>query len=297
MNILAILVSALCFISTPPPDGVPIPSSQELEQRIREYRKSIVTGHVVIESRTPRTKARGYEAITRTYHVTFEQGKIRCMVDWVHPRWARMTRSVRTEHSFIRDWSEDYPILVGGPEGPPRASGMEVFDPRLLGLAPTMLTRSSQFDLDHFWFSGTGESPIVTEEVLEGERTWRIEYRPSTSDRVLLWVAPRLGYTTPRVEVRTKSGNAFIPRQILKASYTQYPPGNVWYAMNVTYQSLTSKGVVDEEENLQVREATFGTKVDSAAFRFEGLGIVAGRKVRGPGNRAMIWNGHRLVDE
>lgn len=272
-------------------------SAGELLKAAVDVRRGLSRGHVVLQhevTRDPQSREPGfshYGDIRRRYDIYFDEGKVRSVVDWQHPRWTKTSRTVVDGSNYIVDSDDRLPIRTGKYEGTPPHECMEAFQPRLLGLL-----------LDHpsRWYTGTIDSvraraqdrPIApVAERVDGEDALRAEFVSRAGDRTRLWFAPRFGDSIIRIEISINKYNSKI---VSTSHYTNVGRGGLWFPDRVVRQTI-SKGEVREEDVFTVEKAEFGIEIDPALFGLVRLGIAPGRRVlMSPDNRLMVWTGQRL---
>lgn len=282
--------------------AAPAPSARELKQMALDSRSGIKSGHVSLELREPRVgnpAAREYQNIIRKYDIYFDGKKRRSFVNWSHPKWVRSTRAAVTEFQYVFDWKPDYWVLVGSVRDLPIDATGQLFHPAFLGMfcVKTGLLHSIEVEskLPALYELGGKDEGTVARDAVEGEDTWRVEFRPRPKRTVRIWIAPRLGYQPVRVEASDvdTANKPFVTR--VDSTYDRYPRGDVWFPRKVVLRSWRGDQLYDESI-VDVVEAEFNQPIDPSFFSIESFGLPLGRKVLGPGSREMIWDGKRLVD-
>ncbi len=290
----------LALLTFAPVDAPETPTAQELERKMLDYRNAIKTGHVIVRSRQRIDRASpDNERITFEYDIVFEGTKVRSIVTWKSPDWERVTGAVVSGDDYIRNWSANQRVDIGKLPVP-NPFLADAIHPRALGIAHTPIRSSREIDLDKpFWFA-TGES-TVTADPIDGEPAWRIDHRLSAVGRVLLWIVPSRGHSLARLEVRFENSERQRSLQLLEVDLRQYGPTGIWYPRQMTYRRSGGQGDGPDdvwlEEVAEVESAEFGIPVKPSNFGVEGLNLPPGRKILGPGHRAMYWDGKRLRQE
>lgn len=280
----------------------PVPSARELKQKALGSRDGLRSGHIILEMREPKVgnpSGKDYQQVVRKFDVYFDGKKRRSFVDWTHPNWKKSTRATITEFDYIFDWGPDYWVQVGSVRDLPLASTGQLFHPALLGMFCVdigfLYNIERESKLPALYELGGKEEGTVTRDAIEGENTWRLEFKPRPKRTVRIWVAPRLGYQPVRVEAAEEgSGDKpFVTR--VSSLYAQFPRNNVWFPKKVLYTSFLGPDIYDETI-IEILEAEFNQPIDPALFGIEAFDLSPGRKLLGPGNRAMNWDGKRVVN-
>jgi hypothetical protein len=145
---------------------------------------------------------------------------------------------------------------------------------------------------DVLFFTGSGEETVVADRV-DGDDAWKVVSRPNPDQTVTTWVVPRMNDAVVRIEIANKKAGGSLTR--VESLYKQFQGG--WYPKTIVNQSFR-KGTLQDEERIAVTQAEFGAPIDPSLFTIAGLGPAPGRKISvGPGNRGMVWDGARMIDE
>lgn len=272
-------------------------SSQEIEGRCLGYINDRLQRGFVRLRITHRSPGPGNEV---EFEMTFDGVRVR-RDRWVrrsgHDEWVGPDRVIITESEYVDAPGRDLSTTIAPRSDFDRVGDIRqhfgVFRPSLLA---TTLSGLTDWEVSGQLLDRADRTDIVlSEEILDGLDTLRLDYRLEGGSAVSVWYAPTQGFGIVAATRETSTDRGVL-YQSLKVQRKQYPDGNLWYPCNVSFlDKLDGETVLDDV--IVVEEARFGP-VDESMFTLKKLGLSPGEMVldrRDGGQRGLIWSGEELI--
>jgi prepilin-type N-terminal cleavage/methylation domain-containing protein/prepilin-type processing-associated H-X9-DG protein len=165
-------------------------------------------------------------------------------------------------------------------------------DPRLIGLVPAPVGVSRGLPLDRF--VGREDRPGLAgeKELLAGVDCVRVSYNDPDSGKVTYWIAPALGPSVVRIELKGE----FISRRV-STTNKRHEPSGLWFPVSYEVLEFAPDGKLTERITSPVRVISINAPIDPKRFTVAGIGLPADTVVLGvpPQEETMFWNGSQLL--
>src|SRR5579875_439268 len=269
---------------------------QKIEARVLQARREIKHGKIVIEARYIKFPQNAvYESLLQVFTLIFDPERTR----W---EWEALSPSGKVEyfmkHVLTPKRAIKYTpvsIEVGSP-GKDERRRMHLFDPRVLGLAPSSLETLYGFGMEDCLLR-PDRKLVSYEDAKEGgvdcKKAVFSFSHDATAERVSLWYSVPEGGNVRRIEcekVINKTLNKwelFVDLSLLK-----HPVG--WFPKKCHFRRFEGRDVVDEQV-MEVKFVDFDSPVGDSSFGISTLGIPEGARVI-EDFRPRTYSGGRLVD-
>ena len=274
-----------------------LPSVEEVERKVLNYRESIDTGHVVFNAIT---SDNSNESQRMRYTVTFDRDLIR--FSWVGgvkgtDGWGPPHVTTIAENEYFSNYPPPVSVTIDFKSRVPKIrEHYQVLDPRALGMDVNSLSSIPTRGLVGLVNRADRSKPEISNADFEGQATWLIKYVTFGGQYVQIWIAPDQGYGLVHAETKFDS-----PRGLLHFSVTsklkKYSEGDIWFPSRIENRS-TIDGKPNAQQIVEVEQAEFNAKVDPETFTLAGLGLEVGRPIsdrRGNGH-AQVWDGKQAVE-
>ncbi len=276
----------------PAPDAVTIADIPMIEEEVIRQRRALTSGRVVL-SVVNTDHVKGTSSSMR-YTITFDRDNFRNDLFWT--KSGTLGKEVYTESDGRIDVpsSNDRNVLVN-PHYPNARQTNSVPDPRILGIAPTVLETLNQHGYDTGGILNPTRRDMqlsITEE--GGERLLRLEYvydsaggKPIRCKRLL---SPEHGYLPVMISTTDFLETSSSRTYTLRCELRRYPESALSYPSKVVFIREKMDGGLYREQTVVVEDADFGA-VDATEFTLAGLGLEKGRSIDF-GGQLGTWDGN-----
>lgn len=175
----------------------------------------------------------------------------------------------------------------------------QIFDPRLLGLAPV-----DAANLHHHHFESILARPDRENLTLRRDR-WKdmdcviIGFRTLSRTDIQVWVVPGLGNSVTRVVSQSQTNGNKPYVQSTESEVEPVGRSGIWYPKRCIHERALD-GKVIEREVLRVLDVSLNEPVDDSVFTLAGMKIPVNTPIVGETSdgqfRAWSWNGSAVVD-
>jgi len=255
-----------------------------LERHIIETRKSIRSGHFVIETRYPAYHGMAeVERRATTYVIDLEDEKIRCNYDAVSEFQRMSHQIISTTDTLIRnsEASDNCQVFTFAPRE--HFSELDVQDPRKIGLSVAVFDSIGGSEFEAILGNASKKITNVAEGVEESEPVWKVYFEYPNGDHGEYWLAKNKDNLPIYVE-RNVRRDEIQYKNTIRTTLRKWPNDDVWFpSENITQGTKSDK--LEYEEILTVKEAVLNGDIPDYTFTLEGLGLPNGRVVDIDGKR------------
>lgn len=283
------------------------PKTEEIEKKQLDVRQNIKSGHFAVKSRFF-TQLRGNPPTTSesTLEVWFDgtnfrldqdDGRkrvVKCLNEKIALRWEMVANSKAIPRN----------TTVNDRATGEKLTSTKIPDPRKLGLLPLEFVQLIHFPIDH-WIARTNRTaPIMTEEMLDNRKVWKVEFITFKEGSSLpggltvrYWADPGKDWGIVRVEWESTDLKETVQTELqyLPCSGGWLPTSACWFPKKSHTQRIES-GKLTREETLEVVTADLNPKIDHKQFEIEGLGLPKGTRLMfQSGGGEQEWDGEKMV--
>ncbi|QDT51014.1 hypothetical protein Pan258_50970 [Symmachiella dynata] len=278
----------------------------DVENQVLAGRRELRSGTLDIVAVT--TDREGRPATQKGYLVDFEDDKLR--FDYSHSRPQSNTDGdvasykeilILTPEGLIthvdpETTGENWAVSRIAPEDLQSGSTAQLFDPRLLGINPSVTGMLHSRHLESFVGNPERTSVTVESEEIDGREVSRVEYLRTDGFQARMWIDPDRGYNIIRAEFQARKGAEERLFRI-DCELKQYETGGIWFPEVIKYQELHD-GKLFSGETVTIRSATFNMDVDDDRFTVATMNLPPGTAIADTAdnpNGTQMWNGTELV--
>jgi hypothetical protein len=269
---------------------------EKIEARVLQARRQIKHGKIVIEVRCIKFPQNAeYESLLQVFTLVFDPVRTR----W---EWKALSPSGKVEyfmkHVLTPKRAIKYTpvsIEVGSP-GKDERRRMQLFDPRVLGLAPAPLDILYGYGMEDYLLR-PDRKLVSYEDAKEGGVDCKkavFSFSPGAMAwKVSLWYSIPEGGNVRRIESERLINKTLNKWQLsTDLSVLKQPAG--WFPKRLHFRRFEGRNLVDEQ-TMEVKFVDFDSPVGDSSFNISTLGIPEGSRVI-EDFRPKTYSGGRLVD-
>jgi hypothetical protein len=299
MSLLRVIILTAIALVVPAGPGATVVRAKDasedeivqVEKRLIESRKAILSGRVSVDSRLVRFAQDPSQVdLVKKFVAYFHDGKARLDMEAGDHR----EQTVFTRDTLIRSMGNARTIEVFGPETRPKdAQGLP--DPRRLGLVVWFYESINQLGYEEALLYPNRDHFAVEAGIEDEKPVTKVSFRGSGSDPLRsgqYWRSESQGGFPVFISLRFGEGEKETVRSVT-TKLKQWGKKQIWFPSEVVFRLTIGNKVMAEEVDT-VTDATFDEDIPEGTFSLAGLDLPKGRLVDVDG-KIMTWAGDRLV--